>query len=304
MQQRRKYRPDKALAHVHLQWFSDPDEEGPLDISFQGEDEDEEETDPNTIEVPAEMVLGKDIQVVGGEDEKKEEEKKDDEGPVLSGLKEGFSQLNENLGKLVGRRGGDEDEGPIQKPGESEEDFWKRVGPDVFDEEKMPKAMRELVARIVGPQLSDLAVEGMEARRDSLQAGQESKDFFEDFSDEIEKEAKKLVKQHGPHPRIYRVAYETVRQKHSDYDVKRLEEKMEEEIEKRVAERLDGKVQEGQEGPEPRKRKAAGGASLGVSSVGVQRKVKRVLVTDEMKQLAKKMGVYHDPKRVLKHFGG
>lgn len=186
---------------------------------------------------------------------------------------------------------GDEDEAP-QKPGESDADYFKRVGDEMFDTEKMARHFPEAVRRTVGPALAATNQYAMGLAKRVLKLDPESGPVFKRYETEIEKEAKKLVKQHGPDPRVYDVAFEMVQQRHAkELATEGATAKVEELVAQRVKEELEKRgIGEGATAQRPRGFQAVSGGSS-VGGGGGDGAKKSVKITPEIRRTAERKGL-------------
>ena len=254
-------------------------------LQFVGDD-----SEQDVIEVPEDFVAPDGVEVEEEEEEKQAEEQtaeqtQEETKPAVEDvLARQFEELNKNL-RAIGKP---EKELPEKRTGESDEEFWKRVGEDIFDGEKMPKALTEVVQRVTSPVMAKLATSQMEDKKTILRLAPETKPVFERYGDEIEEEIKKLTRTYGPDPNIPKVALEEVKKRHS-------EEIVADQVERRVNELVEKKLKElglAEGGGQQAKAKefvAAGSGAMAARSAGPKKK--RVRITAEVRKQAAMRGL-------------
>lgn len=186
-----------------------------------------------------------------------------------------------------------------QKPGESDEDFEKRLEEELFSEGKSGKAIKEAVQRYSGGQTSELMAYISQQNKRLLQLDEQKGPVFKRYQGEIEQEVQKLPAAQQKHPQVWDYAFEQVRTRHKD----ELEQESAEERanrmfkEKMEALGLDenGEPLEGgrQQAPAKKKRPAhveSGKGSANRTSSGGPKK-KKLYVTEQDKEEARRSGV-------------
>jgi hypothetical protein len=292
---------------VHLQWFATAGDEDPPALSFKVEEESEPEAD--VIEVPEDFELPPTLmerQAAQGESEPDDDVpdkykgmtkaqlaaalEQQSSAPTQSGdLSQQFERLNENLSRAIGGRGPDENTAPQGPPPESDPDFWKRAGTEMFDDEKMPKVFQEAVSRAVAPRLAKVSRDAMLATKKVLEIDSATSGNYKRYATEIEAEAQKLVKQYGFDGEVYPYAYRAVMERHKD-EVQN--ETVKAEVERQVRSTLKSlgiEVKDGEGGSTVRRPKGFQQAGSTTSAVGGA--TRRIKVTPEIKRMAEKMGI-------------
>lgn len=194
-------------------------------------------------------------------------------------LAEGLTKLSEAILKSRKEEGGTGPE--VQKPGESEEDFWKRASTALFDEKEIKQTLFAGVDK--HPRIARLAVQNMENQKEILQLRHPK--VWESYGEEIETEAKGLLKQYGPDGEIYKAAFQNVRARHVDEIVGGPKDQKIAELEARIQE-LEGKGT----GPNGnrRPRTVTGGSGLTTGATGTRRAIR---VTPELREKAMQKGM-------------
>jgi len=255
---------------------------------------------PEGWEAPEGVDISK-LLVGGGEDEDIPEEfrgkskkelaallKAQAEAPKTDGsLGEGLTKLSEAILK---QRRLEEPVGavPEQKPGESDEDFWKRAATALFDDKEIKATFSQAMDR--NPRMLRLAVQNMENKKELLQI--RNPDVWKAYEEEIETEAKALLKQYGPDGEIYKVAFGNVRARHVDEIVGGSKDKEILDLRARVAELESGSGSgNGVEGAarHPRPRSVSGGSGLPAGGAGGGKK--RIVITPELREKALRKGM-------------
>jgi hypothetical protein len=126
---------------------------------------------------------------------------------------------------------------PQQQPGESDEEFWKRVEEDVFKDGKTAPTMKEAIMRVVAPYMNQNMMATAKAERELLMLKNPS---AKKYGDEIDKKVKTLPQWQQMQPGAYEWAYNQVLMEHRD-DI------IEEEVQRRLKEQSGGEEQGAQQ---------------------------------------------------------
>lgn len=170
-----------------------------------------------------------------------------------------------------------------QQPGESDDQFRKRIEKEIFEEGKTTKALQEFIDRYAGPVVNQQNVQLAEANKKLLMMDAESGPKFKKYRSEIEEYVASLPAAHRANPEVWNYAYREVLSRHTD-------DEMQEVIERKVQERLaelglgDGVEQE----VEKRVQQAVGSRNVSVSP---NKRVKRIFPTAEDRQKAAESGL-------------
>jgi cell division septum initiation protein DivIVA len=251
---------------MHLQWFADP-----LDES-EFEDPEEEIVFLNPGETPPEP----EPEV----DEEKERLKEEIEAlrrQAAQGdrIENGLSQLGQALNKPQ--------EVPSPEPGESEEDFAKRMEQDFFKPGMTSKIFQEALRRYAGPALTQIMGNTAAQSKQILMVDPEKGSVFRQYEKEIEEERKRLPQNEQYDPLVYHKLLDRIMAR-PDMQEKRIEEKAKEMAEKILKEHGLAMKRE------PTYTESGG-------SRGQQPTKKKKYVTEQMRQEALRKGI--DPERML-----
>lgn len=240
------------------------------------------------------------ITLAPGEAPPSEEEGDEDDGKVTL-TKEEYDQLRngrDNTGLLAeGLKElkdvlGSQQQQPAnlqQQPGESDEEFEKRLEQDLFAEGKSGKAIKEAVQRYGGGQVSQLMSMISAQNKKLMQLDEENGPIFKRYKGEIEKIVQDLPVEQQNHPQVWEYALTQVKNTHRD---ELQEETVEQLVERRVAEKLK-EMGIGEGGSTATKRTAhvEGASGRGSANAGAGRGKKRVYVTDEDRRIANEKGI-------------
>jgi hypothetical protein len=200
-------------------------------------------------------------------------------------LAEGLKELKDALGGQQAQVANESQ----QQPGESDEEFEKRLEQDLFAEGKSGKAIREAIQRYGGGQVSQLMGMLSQQNKKLLQLDEETGPIFKRYRSEIEDVVKSLPPEQQGHPQVWEYAVTQVKNAHRD---ELEQESVEQMVEKRVAEKLkELGVEEGGQRPAASGPYAGGGGGgRGSANVGAKSK-KRVYVTEADKRIAEEKGM-------------
>lgn len=234
-----------------------------------------------------------------GEEPQEEKDEVEDDKIVLS--KEDFENLKkgtDSTGALLEGLKGLQDamKGPSQpvnvqqQPGESDEEFEKRLEKELFSEGKTGKAMKEAIQRYGGNQVSQLMGIISQQNREILELHPEKGKVFNRYRGEIEKFVKELPQEQQHHPQVWSYALEQVKSRHKDELEKETVDSL---VEQRVAEKLKemGITKDSLESKETVPKSKGGYMETGRGSAGLSKKSKKVYVTEGDKEAAAQSGV-------------
>ena len=169
---------------------------------------------------------------------------------------------------------------PVQKPGESDEEFAERLKEALFSENPLP-ALKEAVERFTQPVVQQQAYTTMELAKRVMELDPEKGPIFKKYKSEIDAFIKTLPPNVQMNPGVYEYAYKEIYARHmNDIIEEKLKEK-EEEIRKKVMEELKG-TQKGTQSQ---------GAYMTGEPVTKGRPKKRVYVTQEERDEAERRGI-------------
>lgn len=176
-----------------------------------------------------------------------------------------------------------------QQPGESDEDFEKRLEQDLFAEGKSGKTLREAIERYSGRQHQQLMSVISQQNRRLLELDGTKGPVFKRFQSEIEGFVGQLPPEQQNHPQVWDYAFEQVKKRHES---ELQEETVNEQVERLVAERLkaygiDGQEEEGKGKPKRRASYMESGKGSANRSSG-QKKRKVVYATAEDREMAQR----------------
>lgn len=269
---------------MHIQWFSDERITDGPDINIDDETnyefvdaDDESENDENDGKV----VLSPE------EFESLKSGNKDDTAHVIS---ESFEKLGEVLNTR--NSSGSSEEEVSKQPGESWDDFKKRVNERLFGDD--PTAvLDEYFDRKLGPILHQVGgITGQQAK-DLMMVKDGTKKYFNKYKDDIEKYHGSLPKDQQSNPRSWQYAYdEVLKMKQDDIINDQVNEKFEDMFEKKLQEMGISEQGTGSSGG---KGKGVQLSSGGMVGHGVQgKKTKKIRVSEEEKAAANRMGISID----------
>jgi hypothetical protein len=185
-----------------------------------------------------------------------------------------------------------------QQPGESDEDFEKRLESELFSEGQSGKAIREAVERYSGSQANQLMAYISQQNKRLLQLDSEKGPVFKRFQSEIEREVENLPKNQQNHPQVWDYAFEQVKGRHQDELAAESAEEKANRLFKEKMEALgldeNGNPLEGQASQRSKQRRPAHvesgkGSANRTSSSGPRKK--KLYVTEQDKQEAARSGV-------------
>jgi hypothetical protein len=158
---------------------------------------------------------------------------------------------------------------PVQQPGESSEEFAKRVNQALFGENPYA-VLKEVITREVAPLLSGLQNQSVQTAKQLLLRDEEKGPIFRKYKDEVEAMVASMPPEHRNNPGVYEFALNQIQVKHMD-----------EIISDKVKAALEGKAEE----PQVVVRKPQ--VSQGTTSRGslAPKTTKKRVVIDEAKAL-------------------
>lgn len=227
-------------------------------------------------------------------------------------LKSGSNSANvlaNSIGELKEALGGGQREPANiqQQPGESDEDFEKRLESDLFAEGKSAKAIKEAIQRYSGSQTGQLMGMISAQNKRLLALDEETGPVFKRYKGEIEDFVKKLPVEQQNHPQVWEYAFNQVKEQHKgELESEKVSSLVEKEVEKRLKEMgIDPNAAPGSGTNAQGKRVQApymesGRGSANVSTSG-GRKTKKVYATKEDERIAAVKGV--PLKQYLKNKG-
>lgn len=272
----------RSFDHVHLQWFAEEHLSGDPDINVDGDqgfemvevgsmDDDVEERDPN------------DGKVVLSPEEFESLKKGTD---TASAFKDGLAQLGEVLNK---QKGGDQSV-PVQQPGESQEEFQKRVNERLFGDNPY-QVLSEVIDRKLGPLAQQIGGITSEQAKDLMLVKDDTKKYFSKYKKDIEEFHSSLPRDQQANPRSWRYAYdEVLKRKQDDIISSEVEERFDAMFQKKLSEM-------GIQAPGGGSESSGGGGvymeSGGMPGHSVQpkKKVKKIKYTEEDKIKASMRGM-------------
>jgi len=214
--------------------------------------------------------------------------RKDEGAQVAEIVAKGLSELAGAIPKPQPKDDDDDEAQVGQKPGETLEAYFERVGDDLFNRENMAKLFPEAVMRSVAPALMQANASAMMLAQKVLRLDSETGPIYARYRDEIEREAKKLMKRHGPDARIYDVAYQEVTKRHqADIERERIEAAVQERLRAAGVDPEATKV--AKQAREPPPVRPAGSSSLAAGGTG-DRTIK-IKITPELRRAAEAKGV-------------
>lgn len=174
-----------------------------------------------------------------------------------------------------------------QQPGETDEQFQKRIEKEIFEEGKTTNALREFIDRYAGPVVNQQNAQLAEANKKLLLMDSETGPKFRKYKSEIEEFVASLPRVQQSNPEVWNYAYrEVVNGRHSD-------DEMQDIIERKVQEKLrEMGLADAEEGAEEIvQQRTQQAISTRNASVSPQRKVKRVRATEADRKNAAESGV-------------
>jgi hypothetical protein len=267
---------------VHLQWFGDYDDKGVIDdpeVPVEGGDE-FEMVEVGSLDEPYEE---KEEKITLTPEEFEDLQRK---GDSASALQKGIAEL----GATINKPGKGQEEVAPQQPGESWDDFKKRLNSELFGDN--PAAiLDEYVNRKLNPVLQQVGGLTGEQQKELMMVKDETKKYFRKYKGDIEEFHKGLPPDQRSNPRSWQYAYDEVLKKKQS-------EIIEEEVQSRFDEMFQKKMAEmGMEGSAGSAGSRRGGPTLeggGMAGYGARpsgSKKKQVRYTAEDKRKADKMGL-------------
>lgn len=179
-----------------------------------------------------------------------------------------------------------------QQPGESDEEFEKRLEADLFAEGKSGKAIREAIERYGGGQVAQLMSMISEQNKQLLQLSEEDGPIFKRYKREIEQIVKELPANQQNHPKVWEYALTQVKNTHQDELVK---ESVNAQVERLVKERL-AELGVGEEAGAQKTKKQGeyveGGSGRGSANAGGKSSgKKRIYITETDRRIALEKGI-------------
>lgn len=294
----------RFLSDMHLQWFAPEDDDPPV-LSFKVEEDEEPEADvvevPEDFELPPTLAQRQEEKESGQRLTEPEDDVPDKykgltkaqlaaalEAKPTGDLSQQFEKLNENLSRAIGSKA--EVETPSGPPPEADGDFWKRASTEMFDDEKMKSVFSQAAERVMAPRLAKVSRDAMLATKKVLEIDSTTSGHFKKYGTEIEAEAQKLIKQYGFDGEVYSYAYRAVMEKHRD-EVQN--ETVKTEVDKQVRATLKQLgIEVKDDGDQTTVRRPKGFQQAGgTNTMAVGGSTKRIKVTEEVKNIARKMGI-------------
>lgn len=203
-----------------------------------------------------------------------------------SALLEGFKGLQDAL-KQPSRE-------PVnvqQKPGESDEEFEKRLEKELFNEGKTGKAIKEAIQRYGGSQVSQLMGIISQQNKQIIEMHPEKGKVFGRYKGEIEQFVKGLPPEQQGHPQVWDYALEQVKLRHQDDIVNEtVQSKVEELVQARLKELgFDGESQ--QKPAAVAKKPSYVGSGQGAANVKQRAATRKVYVSAEDEAAARASGL-------------
>lgn len=197
-------------------------------------------------------------------------------------FKQGLAELGEVLNKS---NRSSYEEVPQQQPGESAEDFKKRVNERLFGDDPYT-VLKEVISRELGPLAQTIGGITSQQAKDLMMVKDDTKKYFSKYKGDIEEYHKSLPRDQQSNPRSWQYAYDEVLKSKRD-DI------IETEINERFDDMFKSKMQElGIEAPPASKKQGVYLESGGMTGHNVGPKKKRqVKITSEDRRKADQMGI-------------
>lgn len=173
-----------------------------------------------------------------------------------------------------------------QKPGESDEDFEKRLEQELFADGQSAKAIKEAVQRYGG--MGQVMSYISQQNKRLLKLDEESGPIFKRYESEIENVVNKLPPDQQNHPQVWEYALGQVKERHKD---ELQSESVEQMVQRRVQEELEKLGVSGQQEGTKGKKSAPFVESGSGSANRGGRKKKTVYVTETDKRNARESGL-------------
>lgn len=153
-------------------------------------------------------------------------------------VSEGLANLTQILGAQQ-KKGGQPVNVPQLQPGESEEDFNKRIEEMAFSGGKTAEAMAEVSRKTILPILNQVLPGVADMAKELLSLKPETADLYKKYKDSIEEEIMTLPPEQRLLPGAPKWAFDRVVARHKDDVIsERVSSRLEEEVTKRVKEEL------------------------------------------------------------------
>lgn len=227
------------LKRMHLQWFSDPVEDG-NDAFEEGEDEPElvllgpDDPDPEEEAVPTaseDDELPPDLQGLSKKDLAAKLSEMSGKADQTAALKEVMEKLNQGSARPV--------EVPQQQQGESDQAFRERFNKELFKSKDPAGLFQELIERTTAPYVSQLGQTIGTVTRKQLRNDPVEGEVFKKYEHEVDQMLNTLGPGDRMNPQALEWAYNRVKQNHvDDIAEARAAAKVEELVAKRVEEEL------------------------------------------------------------------
>lgn len=270
---------------MDLQWFGD--------VQFEEPEDDDEfefvsEEEANAVPDPDEG-LPEDVKKLSKAELYRQMQGIQEQANSVQALKEGLEGLSSKLqkqGQPVNAQ-----TVPQQQPGESDEEFWKRVNSDIWSENP-GGVIRDAVQREVSKITQSVGQSLVENRKLALKNDTEKGEYYKRYEDEINQVISSVDPNVRTNPQVVDYAYQEILRRHADDLVEeRASKKVSEAVQEQVRQEL---IRYGIDPDKPPK-KASSTAGLGIeSSAGqpAQRSTKkRVVITDEIRRRAAVKGL-------------
>lgn len=285
-----RFEPSSAqyLEGVHLQWFSDTDDDGDPGMDFEDVEGDEEEEEIITLR-PGEKPPEDEGEEGGSEDGEDAGEIETLRAQVAelsqrAAASDSTGELANVIAEAINKQRPKDD--PLQQsPAESDKDFSARLEKEMFKPGGTFKSLQEAVFRIIGPAWNQTIGATVEQSRKLLEVHPEKRENFKRYQKEIEDRRGSLPYPQRNSPDVYDKLYDEVVAGHSD---ELNQEVIQGEVAKQVAEALkEMGLEVGKKGGNPTFTEGAGGPR----SAGPKKKKVFVTPEDQREALAKGMDV-------------
>lgn len=274
-------------------WFLfAPDGEGGAAPSLDGfEDEEPDETEIITLGPGEKPPEGDEDDEEGGDEGKVTLTRQEYE--ALRQGKDPTDVLAKGLADLKDVLGKQQPANLQQQPGESDEEFEKRLEQDLFAEGKSGKAIKEAIQRYGGGQIGQLMTYISSQNKKLLELDGERGPIFKEYRGEIEKFVEGLPPEQQNHPQVWDYAFEQVKGRHvDDIAKKRADERIDELVNARLREMGYDPDSVPQNGGQKKRRASHVESGRGSANAGAApAKKRKIYATADDKEAARRSGI-------------
>lgn len=263
--------------------FVDEEDEGDEEIVVV----DDEEFDPDSG-------LPDDVKGKSKKELWEEYQEKQGQADTIKAMQDSFKAISDKLGDVEGRKSAVQQQQPQvqQQPGESDEEFDKRVAKELFASDNPAQLLRELNERSTRKTLGPILGVLHNQAKSLIELDPNDGPMYKKYKDEVDQMVESMPQQQRANPQVYKMALERTKAMHQEDIInERASQIAEELVNKKLKEAGISVGEGGGESGEVRSKPAAKGPTSGVGSSG--KKGKRISASkmDEYKREAEISGI-------------